>query len=61
MSDNVVELKKKEKPATEEPEKTKEELSFEEIERANKEKKARMERERLAANKNVLRSYRIKS
>lgn len=70
MSDKVVSLfdKKKEKAEEEVAKtenKTKEELDaesyFAEVERKNKEKAEKLRKEKAAANKSVLRSYRIKN
>lgn len=59
MTDNVVPFIKPAKASNSEAAAPIDE--FTEIERLNKEKKAKLERERLDSNKKVLRDYRIKN
>lgn len=59
MSDNVIPFKAKIKEVEEVTE-TKAEMSFEEVQEYNRKNEERLRKERLQANKSVLRSYRIK-
>ena len=59
MSNNVIPFKAKTKEVEEATE-TKTEMSFEEVQEYNRKNEERLRKERLQANKGVLRSYRIK-
>lgn len=63
MSDNIISLKdrKKTKEKSESTDKEMTAADLEAIVVKNKKNKEKVEKERLAANKNVLRSYRIKN